>query len=294
MRSLIACLFLASLTAWGANGPGHEPDPTRAKLAIIIDDVGYNRALGERTARLAGAYTLALLPHTPHSHYLAELTHRQGKEQILHAPMENMAGLALGPGALTLQMSRAEFTASLRKSIAHFPHIVGLNNHMGSALTREPQPMGWTMSEARRAKLYFVDSRTTAQSVAHQTAQAYGLASAKRDVFLDHEIDREHIHRQLLLAVQRAKTQGHAIAIGHPYKETLQVLEQVSEQWYAEQGVELVSASALVAPSPPGAGFCQAPPPLLRQWTMPPAQLQSQAKSQMPSKLIEFGYQQLL
>ncbi|MDO3388554.1 divergent polysaccharide deacetylase family protein [Gilvimarinus sp. SDUM040013] len=236
-----------------------------AQLAIIIDDVGYNRALGERTARLPGAYTLALLPDTPHSQFLAQLGHQQHKELMLHAPMASLGGLKLGPGALTLEMSRADFVSSLRQSIAQIPHIKGINNHMGSALTSQFQAMGWTMTEARRAGLYFVDSRTTASSIAFSTAQAYGLPSASRDIFLDHEKDRAAIWRQLKRAVALAQKRGHAIAIGHPYPETLDVLEAASGQWLEQQGIELVAASSLVRRAIPGTLTCPAPPVLLRQ-----------------------------
>lgn len=281
LRSLLVCLFAfcAQLQA--------------AQLAIIIDDVGYNRPLGERAARLPGAYTLSLLPYTPHSQRLAELASGQGKELMLHAPMASLAGLELGPGALTLEMNRPQFISRLRDAIAQFPGIKGINNHMGSALTREFQPMGWVMSEARRAHLYFIDSRTTAASVAYRTAQAYGLPSASRDVFLDHQKQKAHIRQQLQSAITLARTTGRAIAIGHPYPETLDVLEHITDQWLAEQGVELVPASRLVTRRRPGNGYCIAPPPLLRQWTVQNALTRVVFGDRLP-EISEFGYQRVL
>lgn len=261
---------------------------------MIIDDVGYNRALGERAARLPGAYTLSLLPYTPHSQLLAELASEQGKELMLHAPMQSLSGLELGPGALTLEMKRPQFIARLHHAIAQFPGIKGINNHMGSALTRQFGPMGWVMSEARRAHLYFIDSRTTADSVAYRTAQAYGVPSASRDVFLDHEKQPEHIRQQLQRAITLARTTGRAIAIGHPYPETLEVLEHATDQWLAGQGVELVPASRLVSRPRPGNGYCRAPPPLLRQWTVQNALSGRLEPGQKAFNAIEFGYQRLL
>ncbi|UTF58694.1 divergent polysaccharide deacetylase family protein [Gilvimarinus sp. DA14] len=258
-KQLLAGLLLSALISSAALG-----EPGQAKLAIIIDDLGYNLRAGLRTIALPGAYTLALLPSTPHTLALAQAGAAEGKELMLHAPMANTAGLALGPGALTESMSRAEFTASLRHSLEQLPGIKGVNNHMGSALTPLPRPMGWVMTEAAKRDLYFVDSRTTASSRAYEVASAYGLASAQRDVFLDHERDRAHIATQLKRAIAIAQHKGQAIAIGHPYPETLDVLEQAEPLLRAAK-VSLVPASQLVRKQTPGAQACLLPPVMLRR-----------------------------
>ena len=233
------------------------------QLAIIIDDIGYNLKAGQRTIALPGAYTLALLPATPHSQTLAELAHQNGKELMLHAPMANMGGLALGPGGLTPEQTRAEFTARLRHSLDSLPHIQGVNNHMGSALTPLATPMGWVMDEIGKRALYFVDSRTTAASRGYEVARAYGLKAAKRDVFLDHSRESDDITAQLKHAIDIAQKRGQAIAIGHPYPETLAALE-AAQPLLKASGVRLVPASALAQKSAPGNGHCPIPPPLLR------------------------------
>lgn len=256
---LLLAALLASLHTVAAPG----------KLAIIIDDVGYNRALGERTLALPGPYTLAFLPFTPHARQLALQASQSGKELLLHAPMSNLNGQALGPGALSADMSYGAFTHTLRQSIADIPGVVGVNNHMGSLLTQQPQPMGWVMGEVARHNLFFIDSRTSAASIARQTAERYGIASASRDVFLDHSRNIADIEAELQRAVQLARQQGSAIAIGHPLPETLAVLEAASDRWQ-EWGVELVPASALLQ-SPPGSrGQCPAPPPLLQKYVPKP------------------------
>jgi len=252
-------LFLAGLFAcWPALA---EP----GRLAIIIDDIGYNRVLGERTLALPGPYTLAFLPHTPHARDLAQGAVRSGKELLLHAPMSNLSGQALGPGALSAEMEFQDFTRSLRDSIGAIPGIVGVNNHMGSLLTQQPEPMSWVMTEIARHDLFFVDSRTSAASVAQATASRYGIASARRDVFLDHSHEPAAIEAELARAVRLARQRGHAIAIGHPLPETLAVLEAASEHWEI-WGIELVPVSALVQAPASSQGYCPAPPPLLQQY----------------------------
>jgi polysaccharide deacetylase 2 family uncharacterized protein YibQ len=225
------------------NQPGQA-----AQLAIIIDDLGYNLSLGQRTLKLPGAITLAVLPFTPHGQTLAERAHQLGKEVMLHAPMSNHHAYPLGRGGLVSGMSQVEFLEVLRQNLAQVPYIKGLNNHMGSQLTEEAEPMGWLMAELQRHNLYFVDSRTSAQTQALIQAQKIGLPSARRDVFLDDKRDSQLIYQQLLLALKKAQQQGSAIAIGHPYPETLQVLEQLP-QLLAEHHVRLVNASQLMTPA---------------------------------------------
>ncbi|MDO3381314.1 divergent polysaccharide deacetylase family protein [Gilvimarinus algae] len=262
-----------------------------AKLAIIIDDIGYNLTQGKRSAMLQGAYTLAILPSTPHGPTLARLGRDSGKELILHTPMANIAGLPLGPGGLENGMSRADTLAVLRASLDELPGITGLNNHTGSALTTQARPMGWVMGEAARRKLFFIDSRTTASSLALDVAQAYGLKSAKRDVFLDHSRKPADIRHQLERAIRIAKREGQAIAIGHPYPETLELLEQAAD-WFELEGIELVPASEVASHSPPSSSFCPAPPQMLRSLLIAavPPRLH---RWWSPLQLIENGYQAL-
>jgi len=236
------------------------------KLAIIIDDLGYNLELGRRSVELAGNFTLAVLPFTPHGRELAELAHRRGKELMLHAPMSNEQNLPLGRGGLTDAMPEDEFLAVLRADLADIPYIRGLNNHMGSRLTQDPRAMGWVMAELKQRQLYFVDSRTSAKTRALETAQAEGVPSRKRDVFLDDERNPQQIRAQLALALKRARAEGSALAIGHPYKATLEVLAGAGTM-LAAQGVELVPASVLMAQYPQARRYCSAPPQPL--WPRP-------------------------
>jgi polysaccharide deacetylase 2 family uncharacterized protein YibQ len=218
------------------------------RIAIIIDDIGYNRDLSLRAAQLPAAVTLAVLPHSPNGAEIAGIGHRSGKEIMLHAPMAAESGRALGKGALTAAMGQQAFIKTLREAIAAVPHVTGVNNHMGSQLTQNSRAMGWLMGELKSRQLYFVDSRTSAASVALDTARASQLPSLKRDVFLDNERSVYRINRQLEQLLMLAREQGQAVAIGHPYPETLQALEARLPQLRAE-GIQLVPVSQLLGPA---------------------------------------------
>jgi polysaccharide deacetylase 2 family uncharacterized protein YibQ len=216
-----------------------------ARLAIIIDDIGYNQFQSERAARLNGAFTLSVLPFTPHGLSSALLAHNQGKELMLHLPMSTINNMPVGKGGLVSGMEKTAFLNIVRQDLSNLPHIRGVNNHMGSRLTQEAEPMQWLMEELRSHGLYFVDSRTSAQTKALDIANQYRVPSLKRDVFLDDINDTKAIEYQLNRAIQFAKQRGAAVAIGHPYAATLTVLERAQPQ-LIQQGITLVYVSQLM------------------------------------------------
>ena len=235
----------------GVNTPA-PPSPSapiateRASIALIIDDIGYNGPLGERAIALPGAVTFAVLPHTPHGAELAEKGFTAGKEIMLHAPMANQANMPLGPGALTADMDKETFIATLNDSIAAVPHLKGINNHMGSALTEQEEPMGWVMEVLKERQLYFVDSYTTAKSVAGHMASAQHIPTITRNVFLDNVQTEEDIDREFRKLLNMARERGVAVGIGHPYPETLAYLEK-NLPLLEQQGIRLIPASAMIA-----------------------------------------------
>jgi len=258
-----------------------------AKLAIIIDDLGYNLTLGQRTTDLPGAFTVAVLPFTPHGRELAERAHKNGKEVMLHAPMSNHHRYPLGRGGLVSGMNQAEFLAVLRQNLANIPYVSGVNNHMGSQLTEQAEPMRWLMQELQARRLYFVDSRTSAQTRALIEAERIRLPSRKRDVFLDDKRDPQHIQQQLLLAIEKARQQGAAVAIGHPYPETLALLNRI-EPLLDRSAVELVPVSKLVPRSTAqarSAGYCPAPPPGFWPQTWAPIDILDDNLFNLPASL---------
>ncbi len=221
------------------------------RISIIIDDMGDQREAGLRALDLPGAVTYAFLPHTPHARSLAESAHRLGKEVMLHLPMQAMeSNHFLGPGALTLDMSRHQFRTTLRQDLNAVPHVAGINNHMGSLLTRHPGHMQWLMEElTQRVGLYFVDSRTTHHSVAAQLAREHNIPARQRDVFLDDDPSPDAILHQFKRLINKAVRQGSAIGIGHPYDSTLTVLSVMIPQ-LARAGIALVPVSTLLQDSP--------------------------------------------
>lgn len=227
--------------------PRTDDNPVRpqARLVIILDDIGNNAESGRRALALPGAVTYAVLPYTPHGRMLAEMAHESNREVMLHAPMSNLGGMALGQGGLTLALSEDEFVSTLRGAIADVPHIVGVNNHTGSELTAAHEQMQWVMKELKAQSLYFVDSLTTGLSVAEKTAVEHQVPALRRHVFLDNETDMEAIHLQFQRALTIARDQGFAVAIGHPYPETLAYLEQAIPA-LPTLGVELVPVSNLM------------------------------------------------
>lgn len=215
------------------------------KLAIVIDDIGNNKSLDSRVAHLPGAVTLAILPHTPHSKTIAELAYAKQKEIMLHAPMESLQGRRLGDGALTKDLSDDEFMEVLQSGIDSIPHVSGLNNHMGSALTQDSEAMHLVMQAIVKNQLYFVDSRTTPESVAGDLATAYKIDHVSRNVFLDNETDYAYIDQAFKEAIRISKKTGFALAIGHPYPETIAYLESVLPD-LEKQEVMLISVSDLL------------------------------------------------
>jgi polysaccharide deacetylase 2 family uncharacterized protein YibQ len=194
-------------------------------LVIIIDDIGNNLASGLRAVQLPGKLNLAILPHTPSSVELAQRAAAAGKEVILHTPMSNYHHRPMGPGALTEQMNEQEFRQALINNIRHMPHIRGVSNHMGSRLTSMLQPMEWVMQELAPRNLYFVDSRTSHNTLAANIAGEHGIPHLSRQVFLDNDASPSAIHRQFRKLLARADSEGLGIAIGHPYPETLDYLQ---------------------------------------------------------------------
>jgi polysaccharide deacetylase 2 family uncharacterized protein YibQ len=238
MRRLLALLLL-SLAATATAG--------QPLVAIILDDMGYDRTLGEAALQLPAGMTYAFLPRAPHTHSLAAKAQRQQREIMLHLPMQTEDDRKLDAGGLNMYMDETEFRHTLQDDLATLPGAVGVNNHMGSLLTRHPGAMAWLMRGlAEHGHLYYVDSRTHVATVAEQEARELGLPAARRDVFLDNQADPQYIRGQLRLLVRKARRQGSAIAIGHPYLETIAVLARELPHLSA-LGVRLVPVSAVIA-----------------------------------------------
>ena len=193
-------------------------------VVLVIDDLGYHRDRGAQIANLPGHVTLALLPHAPHSAYLARLAAQRGKDVILHQPMQPARHLKSPLGALTVDMNPMDFATTLRANLAALPHIKGVNNHTGSLLTQRVELMDQLMLELKREGLFFLDSRTTPLTVAANVAKQRNVPVLSRDVFLDNSREPAAIERQFNKALDIARRQGIAIVIAHPYPESIAYL----------------------------------------------------------------------
>lgn len=236
MRTLL-CLLFCLLAGVAQAAPANK-----VYMSIIIDDLGQSSERDNRTLALPGPVTMAIMPDTPHATDFASQAHKAGKTVILHMPMDP----ATGPYAWHPSLPLPELASRLDAALAKVPYAAGINNHMGSRMTAQRDAMTWLMGELQRRHLFFVDSRTSAATVAAAQAQAVGLAHVSRDVFLDDERTVEAIDRQLRQGVELARRQGSAVLIGHPYPQTLQVLERELPRLKA-QGIVLIGLAQMIA-----------------------------------------------
>lgn len=219
----------------------------QSHIAIIIDDIGHQQHSSYQSAHLPGNVTLAVLPFSPYASAVASWVRDSGKELMMHIPMEPENHLAWDEG-LTRSMGEYQLRNRLAAMLDSVPSISGINNHMGSALTQNATAMGWVMDELALRQLYFIDSRTSAKTQALKTAKRWRLPSAKRDVFLDNDRDPEAIAVQFDKLLTLAEKRGSAIAIGHPYRETLHFLAAI-EPLLRERKIKLVPVSELLKKS---------------------------------------------
>ncbi|WP_442960139.1 divergent polysaccharide deacetylase family protein [Pseudoalteromonas sp. S3431] len=235
----------ASITTWLLLVTCFVSFDVKAKqIAIVIDDIGYHQRDLEFLT-LPGQLSYSILPHTPYSQAFASLASQSNKELLLHVPMQALNGKKLGPGALTLSMSKEQLQQTLGTALASLPQVKGVNNHMGSALTQQSQAMKWTMEVLKKRHLYFLDSRTTDLSQAQNAANFLGVANISRQVFLDNIITPEQLQLRFDELKQQATDHNFAIAIAHPYPETIDFLREALPQ-LIDQGFELVPVSQLV------------------------------------------------
>ena len=234
------------------------PAPAAPRIAIIIDDLGYNQRAGEAVIALPAPVTCAVIPETPHGRRLGHDAAQAGKEVMIHLPMATLDARTLDPGGLHGGMSEAQIGAVLDRAQALLPDARGLNNHMGSGLTAQAAPMARLMDQLQHRHLFFVDSRTNAATLAERSARRAGLPAGRRDVFLDNRRDAAHINEQFNQLLRLARRRGHAIAIGHPYPETLAYLQQVLPLM-EQAGVEVVPVSELLGPTAGQAASVAAP-----------------------------------
>jgi len=217
----------------------------RSKVAIIIDDMGYNTKALNYVSEIKVPLTLAVLPQLPFSQRVAQEGHIMGHEIILHLPLEPEEEIeCLGPGAILLEAGPEKIENILDKNLRTVPHCRGLNNHAGSRFTKDTQKMKVLLEAMKKRDLFFVDSLVTPESCGFSLAIELDVPTASRDIFLDNIKEEEYILNQLKELIVISHRTGKAIGIGHPSPITLQVLKK-NLHLFAED-VEFVHVSQLL------------------------------------------------
>lgn len=222
-----------------------------AQLVVVVDDLGYSLPRAERVLALPGTVTLGMLPFAPHTPAIARRALESGHELILHQPMESLPAAHARPveGTLTVGMPAARFARTFEAALDAVPGIIGVNNHTGSRLTQDERAMRRLMEQIAGRRLIFLDSRTTADTVAYHVAREADVPALQRDVFLDHVPHPAAIDAAFRQAVDIARLRGRAIVIAHPYAVTLDYLEAALADLPAD--VRLTTLQNLAAPSRP-------------------------------------------
>ncbi|HSG38413.1 MAG TPA: divergent polysaccharide deacetylase family protein [Thermoanaerobaculia bacterium] len=215
------------------------------RVALVIDDLGRSLEDLRPLESLGVPVTYAVLPFEEHTSQVVAELRRRGVEMLLHLPMEPKNGEDPGPGALRRGMDDEELRERTLAALKAVPGAVGVNNHMGSGLSADHGPMTTILSLLAERRLFFLDSRTSAESVGYRVALDLGIPAAERQVFLDGDLSPEAIRGQFQRLLAVARTHGAAIAIGHPFPETLEALKSEVPRAKAE-GYEFVPVSYLL------------------------------------------------
>ncbi|MFQ5480167.1 MAG: divergent polysaccharide deacetylase family protein [Thermodesulfobacteriota bacterium] len=235
-------------------GPPHkEPLPAgkvsspAAKVAILIDDMGGSITRLNEILSIGSPITISVLPHLKHSREVSRIAALSGHDVLVHLPMEpkNSAVNHAGRGVLLTAMTGPLITKTVIEDLQSVPDAIGANNHMGSRFTENEAGMRTVFTVLKERGLFFVDSRTTSASIGPRLAADTGIRHAERDVFLDNERDVNYIDGQLKILVDIARKRGSAIAIGHPYPETLAALQEMIPLMEAS-AIEVVPVSELI------------------------------------------------
>ncbi len=222
----------------------------KPRVVIIVDDLGSNKESVDRLLEIPASISFAVLPNLPYSRYAAQMGYGNGRDVILHLPMEPMdssgyTGANAGDGVLLMGVSKSEILSKLDKDLASVPYIKGVNNHMGSKFTEDGELMELVLQEIKSKGLFFVDSRTSPRTTGFDIAKKLGMKAAERDVFLDEGLGgADYIRSQIEKLIAVSKEKGYAIGICHPHPDTLKVLSQMIPDIKKE--AEIIPVSGVV------------------------------------------------
>ena len=217
----------------------------KGKVAIIIDDLGYDLKIASSFIQMDIPLSFSVLPSATFTDSIVRQVNQKGGELILHLPMEpkKYPSVDPGPGALLLSMTRDELKDVLDRDLGDIPGARGVNNHMGSSFSEDRRCMKVVLKELKERGLYFVDSLTTNRTVGYELAKEMGLPVTKRSVFLDNNLEKKAIRMQMERLFNIARHSGSAVGIGHPHQETLDILNEYHAKMKRE--IQLVPVSEL-------------------------------------------------
>lgn len=197
----------------------------QSKLAIVIDDVGYHLKEDAAIFAMPREISVAIIPAAPYARARNQEAKSQGRDILIHMPMQPVSAVKIEDGGLHLGMSAAQVNDRVNTAKNIVRDAIGMNNHMGSAATADPQLMTYLMTALQEKHLFFLDSRTIGKSVAGKIAKEQGVRSLDRHIFLDDSNEFADVQRQFKAAIHYARKHGTAIAIGHPRPNTIAVLQ---------------------------------------------------------------------
>ena len=195
------------------------------KLAIVIVDIGYHLKEDSAIFAMPREISVAIIPAAPHARARNQEAKSQGRDILIHMPMQPMSAVKIEDGGLHLGMSATQVNNRVDTAKNIVNYAIGMNNHMGSAATADPQLMTYLMTALQEKHLFFLDSLTIGKSVAGKIAKEQGVRSLDRHIFLDDSNELADVQHQFQAAIQYARKHGTAIAIGHPRPNTIAVLQ---------------------------------------------------------------------
>ena len=221
------------------------PAVIKGKIAIVLDDWGYNLNNFSILDQIKYPLTVSVLPNLSYSRIIAEEMHKRGFEIILHLPMEPREKYRLEKNTIMASFDEATIQNIIEQDLANIPYVKGVSGHMGSRATEDGRTMEIVCKELKKRHLYFLDSLVSPRSVCSDISRRMALGFAKRDIFLDNKEDPEYIRGQINKLKLRARARGRAIGIGHDRKVTLEVLKEVMPE-LAREGYKFVFVSELI------------------------------------------------
>lgn len=224
--------------------PRLAPTAVKGRIAIVLDDWGYNLNNLPIIAKINYPLTVAILPNIAYSERVSRELHAKGFEVILHLPMQPQEPLNLEENTIMVSLDKQEILNILDQDLASITYAKGVSNHMGSMATSDRRTMEIVLGELKRRHLYFLDSFVTSTSVCFERARKLNLVAFRRDVFLDNVEEAGYIKKQINILKNKARIAGFAIGIGHDRRVTLEVLREVMPK-LAREGYKFIFLSDL-------------------------------------------------